>query len=256
MAKPRKVKVTNIFSDDIKTHNEYANLQDDLLKTQKVHIVESGDIDDPKEAYANLTAKFRSALRNGVFDVNEPEGVMQARYLMKLGWRAGMQTNDLIEYVTDKLPDDKKRFASKILKDARDIVLTETNMLSASEVFTQYVERVRYLINKWEEQAERIARFWKRGGDETMLHREYSVIWKLIFDAEKEMLKVGKDLGIFSTKERDEVIHVEFAQTLLPDPELAKAFVPKSMKEIKKEQIDRVEVDEPKAFEVSYNAKA
>lgn len=246
----RKAQITNIFSDDAKTHNEYADVQNKLYKTKEVQIIESGDVDDPKDTYVRLSAQFRNKIRTDAYKDDEPEAVMQARYLMKLGWRAGMQTNDLIEYVSDKMPDDKRRFLTKVMKEARDLVYTEVSQLNAGEVFSRYVERVRHIVSKWEEQASFIARYWKSGGDETQLHREYSVIWKLIYDAEKEMLKIGKDLGIFSTKEQDNGITVEFSQTLLPDPEMAKMFIPKSMKEVKKEQMEDTTA---KPFEIEFN---
>lgn len=249
----RKSNLGNIFSDDAKTHNEYSNIQEQLYRTKEVQIIESSEIDDPKESYQRLSAQFRSKIRLGEFDKteDEPEAVMQARYLMKLGWRAGMQTSDLIEYVQDKLPDDKKRFLTKIMRDARDIVYAEVSQLNSGEVFAQYVERCRYIISKWEEQTERIVRYWKRGGDESLLHREYSVIWKLIYDAEREMLKVGKEMGIFETKEKDQGIEIQFAHTLLPDPEMAKRFIPRSMKEIKTEQMDKVDTT-PNTFEIEF----
>jgi hypothetical protein len=247
----RKAQITNIFSDDAKTHNEYTDVQEKLYKTKEVQIVESSEVDDPKESYVKLSAQFRQKIRMGGFVNDEPDAIMQARYLMKMGWRAGMQTNDLIEYVQEKLPDDKKRFVTKVMKEARDMVYIEVSQLNAGEVFSRYVERCRHIISKWEEQASFIARYWKSGGDETQLHREYSVIWKLIYDAEKEMLKIGKDLGIFSTKEQDNGISVEFTHSLLPDPEMAKMFIPRSMKEIKKEQMDTVEIAKP--FEIEFD---
>lgn len=217
----KKRKESNIFSEGFSTEEaEFKAIESKLKKTHKTTIVTTAEIDGVEDDdYFALSTKFRNLVKNGLYKDMEkvPEAVMRAKYLYKLAWSAGMTTAEVQDQVSKGLASTDLSECRQILEEARKLLYAETSDLNPSKIFRAYVERARRIIKMMEDMTAEIKQFWKvYGFTPDTFQKEYTVLLKMIFDAEKEILKLGIDLG--TIKGNDKVEQTVFnVLNLVPD---------------------------------------
>lgn len=221
-----KKEESSIFSEGFSTkESDYKKIEKRLYKTNMTNIVTSAEIDAVEDDdYFALAAKLKASIAKGTFkDMDKlPEAIMRAKYLYKMAWSAGMTTAEVQDYVSRGLDAYTLGECKQILAEARKLLYAEVSDINPSEVFRAYVERARTIIKRMEDMSDMIRMHWKTYGfNPGSFQKEYAVLMKMMFDAEKEILKLGIDLGTIKSKEAADNM-VFNVLNLVPDKDKAK----------------------------------
>lgn len=207
---------------------------------------------------------YRERVREGVRpgSDNRFDTVMKLMEIIRVGWRAGLTTSDIrSELGVDKRKADSKkeqRVSGKDLAleffDAALIALrSEIASMDAEGEYGKFIARTRHIIENIEKQAMMIQAYWESGAarrekwvasyveqngceptdipdfGQMDMHKEHAVLWKMIFDIEKDVIKTGMDMGVLGAKGDDKTIVLQTYE-LLPE-ELTKELDPRNAKD-------------------------